>query len=222
MSCRDFHDLLQQRLDGPGAEIPAAYEEHLRACPDCAALDGAARCLVEGLRLQAPPAPPAALADRIIARALRLRRRRRGRRRVAVPLALAACLLVAIVSRLYLAQRRAAVPERPGIAPTEVARPQEPVADSVGIRESVAEAGQAVASWTSRTAGEAVGEARRLLPRVKPTELVMPELEPPARTLRQAGEEVRAGLAPVKESARRAVDVFLREVPMDLGENRGP
>ncbi len=217
MNCHDFQALLQQRLDGTEPESPRAYEEHLRSCPDCAALDGAARCLVEGLRLMTPPAPPASLARQTLSRVLKQRRRRRGRRRVVVPLAVAACLLVAILARLYWVP----APTPPRSQPEPVARPQEPPPEPVGIRESVAEAGQAVASWTKGRAEEAVSEARWLMPRVETKNLMTPELEPPARTLRQAGAGVRAGLEPVKDSARRAVDLFFREVPMDLGEDRG-
>jgi hypothetical protein len=40
--------------------------------------------------------------------------------------------------------------------------------------------------------------------------------------LREAGEGVGDGLEPVTNSARRAVDLFLRELPpMDLGANSG-
>jgi hypothetical protein len=141
---------------------------------------------------------------------------------VVVPLALAACLLAAIAARLYWTRRAGPAPEAPRPDPTQMARPQEVPAEPIGIRQSVAEAGQAVASLTSRTAEEAVGEARWLLPRVKTRDLSTPRPGPSADTLRQAGAGVRAGLEPVTDSARRAVDVFLREVPMDLSAGNGP
>jgi hypothetical protein len=219
MNCQDFHHLLQRRLDGAAPGPASGYEEHLRSCRACATLDGAARRLAEGLRLMPPPAPPPDLAERIVARALRLRRRRRGRR-VVVPLALAACLLVAITARLYWGQRHRATPS-PATEPTQIARPQEESPDRGGLRDSVAEAGQAVASLTSRTASSALSSARWMLPEVSPPQVLPQPLEPPARTLRQAGEGVRAGLEPVTGSARRAVGLFLRELPMDLGEGQG-
>jgi hypothetical protein len=40
-------------------------------------------------------------------------------------------------------------------------------------------------------------------------------MEPPTRPLREAGEGVSEGLEPVTTSARRAVDLFLRELPME-------
>jgi predicted anti-sigma-YlaC factor YlaD len=218
MNCRDFHDLVQERLDGGDFDAPPAFDEHLRACPACAALNGAAVRLSEGLRLLAPPAPPPDLAARIVARLTRKGRLRRPRgRRVAVPLALAACLLVAIAARLYW-PRSPTPADKPGSGPVvEQKKPAPP--DPVDLRASVDEAKQAVVALTARTADEAVDRARRLLPPAPATPAPPPA---PAQALREAGEGVSDGLEPVTNSARRAVDLFLRELPpMDLGENRG-
>jgi hypothetical protein len=38
-------------------------------------------------------------------------------------------------------------------------------------------------------------------------------LDPPAQSLRQAGQGVATGLEPVATSARRAFDLFLRDIP---------
>ena len=38
-------------------------------------------------------------------------------------------------------------------------------------------------------------------------------LDTPTRSLREAGQGVSAGLEPITNSARRAFDLFLREVP---------
>jgi hypothetical protein len=84
------------------------------------------------------------------------------------------------------------------------------------LRNAVAEAGEAVASLTSRTADEAVGQTRLLLP-FKPgqslADLDLAPPEAPAKPLREAGENFTAGLGPVASSARRAVDLFLRDIP---------
>ena len=82
MNCRACHDLLQRHLDGDGDVAADALHEHLRHCPECRALFGAARRLGEGLRLLAPPAPPPGLAGRIVAGAARDRRRRLRVRRL--------------------------------------------------------------------------------------------------------------------------------------------
>jgi hypothetical protein len=85
------------------------------------------------------------------------------------------------------------------------------------LRENVEEATSAVASLTRRTAGETVEQGRLLLPAVSlpaPEQAALAEpLEPPVESLRQAGQGVTTSLAPVTTSARRAVDLFLRDIP---------
>jgi predicted anti-sigma-YlaC factor YlaD len=226
MNCRIFHDHLQRRLDGGEVDVPAALG-HLRECRECAGLHGAAEKLAEGLRLLAPPVPPADLADRIALRVTRtrwFRPRARGRRRAVVPLAVAACLLIAIGLRLYLGRGPEAKPTPSAPREPNFARNQEQPATAEGLRDSVDQARQAVVALTSRATDEAVDQARRLLSDVRPPAVPRPEevLQPPARTLRQAGAGVTSGLAPVTASARRAVDLFLRDLPpMALGANRG-
>jgi predicted anti-sigma-YlaC factor YlaD len=221
MNCRDFRDLLQERLDGTALDTPPACDEHLRTCPACAALHAAAVRLGEGLRLLAAPTPPPDLADRIADRVLRKRlwRRPRGRRRVAVPLVLAACLLVAIAARLSW-HRNPTSPTAP--TPHAGAQQPQPPGEPVDLRESVDEAKQAVVALTARTADEAVDRTRRLLAPGGSPSVSPPPARPPAQALREAGEGVSDGLEPVTHSARRAVDLFLRELPpMDFGEKQG-
>ena len=217
MNCHTCHDLLQSRLGGPPAEGPAGLEEHLRQCPDCAGLDRAVGRLAEGLRLLTPPAPPADLAGRITARlCAEARRRRNARLRAAAGLAVAAGLLVALGVRLF---RGAPTPPAPvPEVGTHRPDPERPPP----LRESVAEAGSALASLTGRTAGETVGETASLLPLVHGPELSAPDaplpLEPPTRPFREAGAGVSAGLEPVADSARRALGMLLRDMP-PMGED---
>jgi hypothetical protein len=210
MNCHSFHEHLQDRLDGGRPELPIGAAEHLRSCPACAGLYGAAERLAVGLRLLTPAAPPSDLGDRIVALVSRRRRpklslRPRSRRAV-VPLAIAACLLLAIGVRLLLVRRAV----------------QPPVAEP-SLGESVAEARKAVVDLTSRTADEAVDRTRQWLPRLP--EPTTPKAEdvlgPPVRTLRGAQASVTSGLAPVTDSARRAVDLFLRDLPpMGLSDDK--
>ena len=86
------------------------------------------------------------------------------------------------------------------------------------IRDSVAEVGSAVASVTRRTAGDTVEQALQWLPTVptpalSESSVLEQTLDPPARSLREAGQGVSAGFEPVTSSARRALDLFLREIP---------
>jgi hypothetical protein len=221
MNCQAYQSLLQQRLDGTPIESPEAME-HLRGCSDCRALEGAARRLEAGLRRFSSPSPPTDLAGRIADRVFadRRRARRRARRRWAAPLALAACLLVALALRLDWRMPTEAMDTGRNVAKVLPAPKKQPAPPT--LRETVVEAGGAVASLTNQTADEAVESTRWLVPRVSPTQLPevkLPDIEPPTGPLREAGEGVSAGLEPVTNSARRAVDLFLRELPpMDGGQ----
>jgi predicted anti-sigma-YlaC factor YlaD len=226
MNCRDCHDLLQACLDGAAAGDPAALATHLKDCPDCAALAAAARRLADGLRRLTPPAPPPGLADRIAGRALQDRRARLHKRRrwaSAGTLAVAASLLIAIGLRAW---RPAPPVEQPQPTPPQAAHvePAPPGPDT--IHDSVSQARSAVAALTSRTADEAVAQARALLPDLSRPALndmdLTPPLEAPAAPLREAGQNVSAGLEPVTDFSRRAVGQFLRDLsPMGVDVNTG-
>jgi hypothetical protein len=77
---------------------------------------------------------------------------------------------------------------------------------------------------TSQTADETMGETRWFVPKVPSPVLPKVDLESiesPTRPLRAASEGVSAGLEPVTSSARRAVDLFLRELPPMETEQKG-
>jgi hypothetical protein len=227
MNCHASRELLQERLDGVPVESPQ-WLEHLRQCSDCRALEAASRRLQEGMRLLAAPLPPPDLAARIAARVRydRHRARHRARRRWAVTLALAAGLFIALALRL---DWRGKSTDTEGLSPEPVAAkhvedPPPPPTEAPSLRESVAEAGAAVASLTSHTAGETVESTRWLVPKVSTPALPRLDLEaiePPTQQLREAGESVSAGLEPVTNSARRALGLFLRELPPMDGESKG-
>jgi anti-sigma factor RsiW len=223
MNCLQSHQLLQQRLDGD-AVSNAGLDEHLAACPQCQALHAAAARLQAGLRLLPVPAPPPGLNARIVAQ-VRADRRRRSVRLVLALSAVAAGLLVACLLG-YSWVHSTLAPAVPG-PPAPVAEgpePPEPV-PVPSLRDSVAEAGSAVVNLTRRKADETVGQTRLLWPAVTPPGLEPPDtltepLDPPARSLREAGQGVSAGLEPVTSSARRAFDLFLREIPPMGGEDK--
>ncbi|HEY7158597.1 MAG TPA: hypothetical protein VH575_31930 [Gemmataceae bacterium] len=225
MNCLASHDLLQQDLDGTPIESPE-WLEHLRGCPDCRALAAAARRLHKGLGLLVTPLPPPDLAARIAERVLldRRRARRRARRRWAVSLALAAGLFVALALRLDWRGRSAGHESDQSESIVKNETPAPPAAEAPTLRESAAELGGAVASLTSQTADETMEQTSWLVPKV--TGPVLPKvdlasIEPPTRPLREVGEGVSAGLEPVTNSARRAVDLFLRELPPMETEPKG-
>ncbi|MGH7225792.1 MAG: anti-sigma factor family protein [Gemmataceae bacterium] len=219
MNCDLAHDLLQQCLDGSPIESPD-WLAHLRDCTECRALASAGRRLQDGLQLLDAPRPPAELAARI-AEAVRLDRwqaRRRSRLRWAVGVALAAGLLLALTLRFGWHGRPTGTETHPSESVAKnTSAPQTKPAPT--LRESAAELGEVFAALTSQTADETVGQTRQLVPSV-PSPLwdgfeIRPTMKSPTRPLREAGESVSEGFEPVTTSARRAVGLFLRELPME-------
>jgi anti-sigma factor RsiW len=221
MNCREFHDLLQQSLDGVVAPEDKGAELHLHDCPACAARHRAARRLNDSLRRLVPPALPAYFTAKATSAGLRAIRYRRFVRRATFAGALAAGVLLAFTLRFYFRTDAPAVPEReiarkPIETPAPASVPVEPGKTSPPLRNTVAEASEAVATLTSRTAGEAMGQTRLLLPIVTGPSLNDLTLSAPdasAGPLRDAGQNISAGLGPVATSARRAVDLFIRDIP---------
>ncbi len=214
MNCRAFRELLQRRLDGAATD-PAALDGHRKECPQCAGLAAAADRLAAGLPHLAPPAPPPDMTARVVGRVLQDRRARRQRRRrwaSAGTLAVAASLLLAIGLRVW---RPGGPDAPPQPAPPPVA--QAP-AEAATIHESVAEARSAVEALASRTAEEAVARTKGLLPGLGRSPLEPMDVGPPLEApLREAGQNVSAGLEPVADFSRRAVGQFLRDLsPMGV------
>jgi hypothetical protein len=224
MNCIDCRERLQAQLDGeaePGREV----EAHLSRCADCRLLQAAARRLRAGLLAGAAPVPPAGMAERVVAGVLEDRRaRRRMRRRLGFAVAgLAAAASFALI--LFLpggpGQRARRLVEdvisRPS-EPVVVVRPADPAQEPPpSLSANVEEATSAVAALARRTADETVSNGQLLVPNVAigmlPDEVLGPPLESPAQSLRDAGHGVATGLEPVAASARRAWDLFLRDIP---------
>jgi hypothetical protein len=219
MNCQDCQDLLQEHLDGRAPVlpegIPAAFDAHLRACAGCRGLYGAARRLEEALhRLPSPETPPG-LVDQVVAEATRERRVRRTlRQAVGGVLAVAASLLLALGTFLssHPPQTTARAP-----APLPIPPPAQPPTLPEEPRGTLPGPMNEVRSLVQDLANETVNETRQMLPGVKAPSLsemdLGPPLEPPARSLREATDTVSAGLEPVADSARRAVGLFLRDLP---------
>jgi hypothetical protein len=228
MNCHDAHELLQQSLDGTPIESPE-WLAHLRQCGDCRALAAAGRRLQDGLRLLAAPSPPADLVTRIAERVLLDRRRacRRARRRWAVSLALATGLFVALALRLDWRGLPTGTEVHPP-APVVKNTPTLKEKPAPTLRESAAELGEVFTALSNQTADETVGQTRRwvsaatLSPEFRVLTDATPNSElrtPNSELLQAAGEGVSEGLEPVTTSARRAVGLFLRELPMETEPN---
>jgi len=207
MNCHEFHHLLQRRLDGELVADSPALAVHLEACGECRALDAAARRFEAGMRLVRHPVVTADLTDRIVGRLLaRHRTDRRRRLVVQVGFALAASLLLAVLLGVW-ANRRGKE-EAPLLAP-QIAHDLSPPAAPAGassLRESMTE----VAQLTIRRADETV---RNLLPDPRPNDAASSPLTASVASLREAGSSVSSGLEPVTDSAKRALNLFLREIP---------
>jgi hypothetical protein len=213
MNCGECQRLLQEFLDGKlSPRWRNGLDRHLSICRPCREFHGAAQLLEEGLSFLPAPAAPPALSRRVISATLADRRRTLQWRRLAPAAALAAGILLIIVARSGLAPS-----VRPGPAPL-------PAADDAALRlsfqDSVTQAGSAVLVLTQRAADETVGSTRVLLPEpnsLSPTfdlRVMQSSVEPPTLPLRDAQEGVVAGLEPVANSARRAVDLLLSEIPV--------
>ena len=224
MNCCIAHDLLQQSLDGTPIESPE-WLAHLQQCAECRALASAGRRLQDGLRLLISPLPPPDLAERIVQR-VRLERRRAQRRRLATGLALAAGLLLALTLRFNWYGS----PHGPDVAPPEPvakstsARTEQPTPT---LRQSAAELGEVFTELSNETAEETIGQTSRWVSsavlssefRVLSGVGQNSELRTQNSELQAAGEGLSEGLEPVAKSARRALDLFLRELPMETKTN---
>lgn len=222
MSCRAWEDLLQRHLDGDpaGAE---ALSRHLRDCPHCGVQKASVTRLLTGLTRLTPPSPPAGLSERLSGVLLsEARRRKRGRWRLRVGvfagLAAAALLLaVGLAAWPRPEKERSLVATLPPQA--QASEPPPP------LRDNVALASDAVASLTKNTARDTTEQSSALLSAVKDTTEplkrvpapVEPQLDKP---MREAADSVSDGLTPVTDSARRAVGLFLRDLPVGKPADR--
>jgi hypothetical protein len=210
MNCTEFHDLMQRRLDGETVAYGNEIAAHVAVCSNCRALRSAVQRLEIGLRAMPRPLPPIGLADSIVASVVADRRavRRRGYA-VRVIAALAAAVLIAVLIGQWFGRSKpnAIVPDDARL----VVLPQEPEPPRPGpsLRESMTE----VAQLTMHSADETV---RNFIPkRPAPT-----AGSSPLESLREAGNSVTTGLEPVADSAKRALNLFLRDIPAARAEEK--
>ena len=202
--CEPGQSALQRLLDGePSWDTPEGAA-HRAACADCREELVLARSLV---RLPATVPVPAGLSDRIVRGAIAARRRRNLLRIAGVGAALAAGVLVVI----WANRPRPEVPTQdgpdlvvaPGPTPEPVAAaPQKP------LGESVSEARDAIVLLTKRTATEPGERIGKLVPTLKPAE--GPDTSDELQPLADARTGAARSVEPIRESARRAVNFFMR------------
>jgi hypothetical protein len=223
MNCELFQDWMQQRFDGQDLVEAPEMERHLLDCPHCAARHEASRRLRAGLRLVTPPCPPPGFMHRLVAAVLADQRGQRTRRRVRIAVcALAASLLLGLgVAGMYRSGWLSSAKQSQ--QPPEVVDNHLPVPSDepksnppASVRDSVTDAGNALASLTTRTADETMGQTRLLVPMVTgPSldELDMPPALEPTKSYLETGQGVTVALEPVTNSAQRAINLFRRDLP---------
>jgi hypothetical protein len=213
MNCTDYLDFLQNQMDGVTGDVSQA-EHHLHHCAGCRELQRNSQRLLAGVYATAAPSAPADLAIVVSRRVLADLRRRQWQRRLVVSAAAAALLFAA-----YLGLSR----QRTGPAPPTLVKLPAPAPDDESsppsLRQSVEQAGYAVAALTRRAAGETLDQSRFFIQVALPVRHTpvdeQPAVlqEPPLEPLRAVQQGVSEGLEPVATSARRAVQLFWRERP---------
>ena len=217
MNCLDCQELIQRCLDGePTPSEGDDFATHLILCADCRDQYAAAQCLLDGLRVLPPCQPPAGLLERICRQVMVEQARVARFRRPLVGSVVAASLLM-LSWAVYTASRAVSV------ADTQARRTGAPLpgapTDSSSLHRSIQEAGLAVVALTRRTADETMDQTKLLFPVSVPQAHVgdagelWQALKPPADSFRELQEAMATGLEPVATSARRAVGLFLREIP---------
>lgn len=219
MNCSESQNLLQRRLDGEPPGDSAELARHLADCAECRGLHAAAGHLEAGLRLGRPPVVPSYFTEAVVGHLL-ADRRGRQRRRWLVSVALAASLLLAVGLAFYwqgIGFTTKTVPIASSTAPIDkkiATAPVAPAAKRPSFRENMAQAGSAVASLTRRATDETLNESRMLIPETLSGPTVQGAIDTSAQPLREASEGVTSGLEPVTTSARRAMNMFMRDIPL--------
>lgn len=196
----------QRMLDQSPRGLPAGdLERHALACPRCAESQPELLLLSQALPHLSAPASPEGLAERITAALLADRPARAIRPGRWGPLAALAAAAASLLLAVSLFTPRPAPPE------------QKPIvnADRPSLHDAARKARQAGERLIVRTAEGTMDRASSLFPPVHSVPLE-PDPAPALKPLRETADEVKAGMAPVTNSAGRAVNLFFRDLPLGL------
>jgi len=212
-ACAVARESLQRRLDREAHSESAEVLSHRASCAACASWEEAARRLEHGLRQAPPVRVPENLADRILAKMQAEPARRRRR----IGFAAAGLALAASVAIVVFAIAPWEEPVPVSIAITLPQIPEPKVAQNAPPEWSLDQAESAVASLTRKTANQTL--SLRLpslaLPDMTPSVDPLEQLEPAVTSIGEIGHGAVFGVAPITNSARRAVDMFWRELGPD-------
>jgi hypothetical protein len=225
MNCLECQALLQQRLDGLPTLRTPEFDQHLALCAACRELDAAARLLDHGVRTLPRPIPADTLTTRIVQAALADRdlRRRRVRLRLTMTAALAASLILLMVTGYLLPTKDRKTDNQDVVAQNDKADDRQPAPEPAPQAPVLAvradEARQAVARLTERVADTTRDQAKTLLALAKPLDLApklpawQEPLDPAAQSLKEATQTVAEGIEPMARTARGAWNLFVKELP---------
>lgn len=217
--CAAARESLQNRLDGDETPESESVREHRSQCADCRALEAASRLLLAALPGLCPPNPSAEFADRVLAADHVEPYRPWFKRRWTWVggLTLAASVLIAV----FAVVREDRVPLNTGRLVVVAPQPQPPappaheLVDSskpVPLRDSLQEASSAVASLTRNATADSFGlklpKWSMATGRMDP----IANVEPPPASIQEMRHIASSGIAPITDSAKRAFDVFWREL----------
>ena len=206
--CRDALDWLQSRLDGEPSPMPDKVTAHVALCSDCRGRIRAADQLQLTVSSRRPLRAPAIIAERVVATVHRDIRRRQMTARAMVVAALAAAIMLAVwvgtmkPSGGAANKDMAAVPRAPS------------------LRAELTGAGESALALARRAAAETVGESRLFVPKIEVPPIATTAWSMASAPLDDAGKGLADGLEPVATSARRAVNLFLREAPAMAEEKK--
>ena len=213
--CLAFEQTVQSVLDGDLAE-DRLVDAHSLVCPRCQAQARSVEILLTALRQPARPKSPT-LNQRLVHSLMRESRRRRRR-----PQLLRAYLVLgsvsAIVTSIWLLGR--GTEGNTTTLKQEIVQKAPAPAPRSSVSDPVREAGETVARITGRVAEEGRQTSQALVASPVSTMLTPVEvgvrMDPATESLQHVPASAKAGFEPVTNTTRRAVNLFLRDVNIDV------
>lgn len=211
--CAESRAAWQRKLDGVAFAENETLQSHRATCPSCREFEAATRRFEAALRLQQPVEPPIDFAQRVLSRyrAEPVRPWLARNAGIVGGFVLAASVLIAVFG-VSIPQNESVESGSLAVSanlPPVVLAPGRPSS----LSDSLNEAGSAVASLTQKAADEALDWQ---LPALSlsingPLE----RLEPAVASIQTVGQGAANGMTPFTNTARRAADLFLREVGVE-------
>jgi predicted anti-sigma-YlaC factor YlaD len=198
--CDPAQAALQRLLDGEANWDCSEAAAHRAACVDCREELALARRLRGAV---AQPAFPSELTNRVVGAAVTQYRRGRMVRYAGLGAALAASILVAAV---VFQPSRQTITETRSVASLPL--PKDGAAPSKPLGDAVSDARDALVSLTRRTANETRATSVALVPDPKLPNV--PDSGVGLEPLADAQVAAARSVEPIKTSARRALNLFLR------------